>query len=1313
MKQNKTHTIRPAALAALLAAFTPQALNAAVEDVTTQYIINATFDGNKTPWNIVSNMSSTTQENHTQEFWTSDTSNGYFQMSQTANDLPDGFYRLTANGFTRSGGETAQQTCLYAISGGKEYATPLKLLHSETAAYGSTPDNTAQASEAFSKGYWLNTIDGIEVTGGKLTIGARNCGQLRAGSSNGSWTILGNVRLYRLTGSDLQPLMASALEQAGTLADGSDDAGLAEAIRAASAVTPGELTWEDIKALEKAMDSFRQTRMLAATADRPADATHLIRNAGFEDGFTPSLPTANGGYASPNGWTLAYGPTHTNNNIGRGSSTLMQSGYDNTVAPTEGGQALAARMRWTTASVLDLSQPLSLPAGRYTLAADMGNLGATETATLALTAPDGTELCRLTPSSATPSTQESPAFDLQASGTCTLRVKLVQSRQTDARMAVDNLRLTYYGTDALTPAAQAEAFMPTLNRPLETFIRSFNGKAMQKTAWETLLSRVKEAEGLKDAPGATAADLKAAAENLEAALKAARPSLDAYDRLARTLRLFASTPFQGDAAFQTAYADAQAVLTQAAADEEEADAANAALRKAYIACLVAHADGTAIDATSFISNPDFEEGEHTVPAQEFNVYEPEGWTVDFASDGRATGYKHIRAIPYGTAYDGTTPERPDEAWGGNTLYFRTNWEAAHQMRAWQEIALPAGHYRLSVGANHLSGTPSTRSSYLQLPDGTRHSLWPAGTASWETLTQEFELEEEGDVTLSFGFTTPGGDNAVKLLVDHIQLELLAPDYVSDYLEALSEAKETRGQVEEAAFPSVASAIDKAIAAGVDDGEEASFSAATGALREASRYGRSACSIELSTGNATRLIANPEADDGTKGWTVTQVSVLDKESYKGIQDNYFDGGDWNAQAWKASMTQTLYLPEGYYALSATGRCSGNATLTLTVNGDTIGFPPEGNSGGNIHAYAGENSAEAGTNNGKGYGWNRRHLAFHLAENTACTLKVEASADAPEQWFSIDGFTLSYAAAKGTAKAEDGRITASGIIGAEDLALLADEETRSADLRGLKGLIGEPDWPEDMNPNCIIYAPVGLLEKSTNIVCNHICTNLSLKDKMPFNAPEGFVARTASYARTAYTDGYPETLVLPFAGTAPEGFIIEEVSEEHESHLKTSATADETLAAGKAYLMTYSGETTDTQTTELTFTATDADIAAYEAPVEEGLFGSTDFYYVDGTTGPVYMLSATDNSFRLAAAGSYSAPFRACFSPSAPTAQANLRLIRDHTTGMASPDDGTAGNAPVNVYDTAGRLIRRNVERDEAVHGLQRGIYIINHQKIYIK
>ena len=139
-----------------------------------------------------------------------------------------------------------------------------------------------------------------------------------------------------------------------------------------------------------------------------------------------------------------------------------------------------------------------------------------------------------------------------------------------------------------------------------------------------------------------------------------------------------------------------------------------------------------------------------------------------------------------------------------------------------------------------------------------------------------------------------------------------------------------------------------------------------------------------------------------------------------------------------MTQTLYLPEGYYALSATGRCSGNATLTLTVNGDTIGFPPEGNSGGNIHAYAGENSAEAGTNTGKGYGWNRRHLAFHLAENTACTLKVEASADTPEQWFSIDGFTLSYAAAKGTAKAEDGRITASGIIEAEDLALLAGED-----------------------------------------------------------------------------------------------------------------------------------------------------------------------------------------------------------------------------------------------------------------------------------
>ena len=237
--------------------------------------------------------------------------------------------------------------------------------------------------------------------------------------------------------------------------------------------------------------------------------------------------------------------------------------------------------------------------------------------------------------------------------------------------------------------------------------------------------------------------------------------------------------------------------------------------------------------------------------------------------------------------------------GSGLLYMRTNWDAAQNMRVYQDVWLPAGKYRLSADINHLSGTPDRQYTYVET-GGTHLSLWPSATGTWETVTQEFELEEDGEITLSFGFSTPGGNNAVKLLADHVKLELVPPTYITNYVAAMQEALKWQEQLDATAFPSVAERLSAAIGTEVGNGEEAAYLAATALLQEAAAYGRSACAINQENGDATGILANPEANEGTTGWETSLTSIQNRESYKGTTDNYFEGGNQDETAWEASM-----------------------------------------------------------------------------------------------------------------------------------------------------------------------------------------------------------------------------------------------------------------------------------------------------------------------------------------------------------------------------------------------------------------------------
>lgn len=990
-----THIYHILAAAAILTGAMP--LHAAVEDVTS-YIINPNFSTN-TAWNISSNAySSTNRSNNCQEFYTTDLSNCWFNMNQVINNLPEGVYRFTINGFTRAGDRNISQTAIYATATDKEYMTPIILRHQDT-SYGSMPNAMNSASAAFystAGNYWLNTIDNIIVEDGTLTIGARNTGQLQNGGDDGTWTIMGNAKLYRLTGSDLQPLMNEIITEAQTLADEGDFTGksaLSEAIATAESVNSDDLTLSDIRALKTAILRYRKARMTDASENNDIDATYLIANAGFENGAEFKTGTANGNYSEPKGWTLTYGNLDVNNNAGMASASIEQAGPNICITPTERNWAYSARMRWSSNSYVNLGQDITLPAGTYKLSADMANLcDASTCPTITLTSEKGNQVATLTGTATTLTTYNSNEFTIDYDQTVSLHINLSQNGQSNTAMAVDNLKLTYYGTGKIDEAEQVDGLIRELNKVLEVFVNQYNiRKDIPTSSWNNLIDCVKDAELVKDNTSSTPEDVQTAIDNLN------------------------------------------------------------------------------------------------------------------------------------------------------------------------------------------------RSMYR-------------------------------------------------------------------------------------------------------------------------------CGIDPETGDAKALIVNPKADDNLNGWTQTLTNIRNEESWRGTTDNYFDGGNWGASSgWQAYMKQELYLPAGYYSLSAIARCASQVNMTMSICDATLQIKANDNKGGNIWNYSSEGSAERGVNAGNGYGWNKYSIGFYVEEDTPCTLEVNAKTGNIYQWFSIDDFSLTYAAEKGSISTANNHISAQGAIEAAELTAAITPETRSIDLTAVTVLVGTPVWPEDMNPNCIIYAPLGMIDRSENIVCNGICQSLNLTDRKPFNAPVQFTAQTASYTRNAYRDGLYETIVLPFNAPKPEGlFSWEEIVEENNGYLKTDQTTDETLECGKAYLMRYTGAAEETGIDQL-YQTTNATIEAYSAPEEKGLFGSTDFYTVESELDGIYMLSSTDGVFRLAEANSISAPFRACYKSTGDGTNINLNIFND-VTGISETE---ATPQKVSVYTVDGRLLKADVNVSEATIGLKPGVYIINHKKITIK
>lgn len=237
--------------------------------------------------------------------------------------------------------------------------------------------------------------------------------------------------------------------------------------------------------------------------------------------------------------------------------------------------------------------------------------------------------------------------------------------------------------------------------------------------------------------------------------------------------------------------------------------------------------------------------------------------------------------------------------------------------------------------------------------------------------------------------------------------------------------------------------------------------------------------------------------------------------------------------------------------------------------------------------------------------------------------------------------------------------------------------------------------------------------------YTCANLVLTDGADFYTPVAFTATEATYSRTLPETSTWGTIVLPFSAETIEGASLYEATEIVADGSEESILAVQPLAGGMLEANTpalFQGETAGTA---VTFSASDAEVAAtadavltktigesgytltgslstINALAEGNLFIAKDMFWSVGTQNTIGM-----QAFRAYIDASESAP-----------AQVNaLRImVGDATSIRQALSDGTL---PVDVYNLQGVQLLRNVERNAALEGLPAGIYIVGGKKVMKK
>lgn len=234
-----------------------------------------------------------------------------------------------------------------------------------------------------------------------------------------------------------------------------------------------------------------------------------------------------------------------------------------------------------------------------------------------------------------------------------------------------------------------------------------------------------------------------------------------------------------------------------------------------------------------------------------------------------------------------------------------------------------------------------------------------------------------------------------------------------------------------------------------------------------------------------------------------------------------------------------------------------------------------------------------------------------------------------------------------------LTLSGGWTADSLAALKWEDCRALDLTGIA--LPAQALPFQQQPaNTIIYVSndnASYVPTQWDFVVSssgdtHVLLNQAqITDGTPLycDRPIEVQAGQITYTRKAYTDGFWETLCLPFDCTLPENFSAEKLDQFDEQGSKLFFTQTGAVTANTPVIIRYTGEKDQETSTLLQVTNSDGTLLPTvngNESANKNFIGTYTFKIFDSTQQrPAYLLNEDGDTFVRAAQGSTLSPFRA--------------------------------------------------------------------------
>lgn len=244
--------------------------------------------------------------------------NTTFDVYQELTGVPNGTYRISAQGFYRDGGYANAATkhangteTLNAEFYANDVTRPVPSIFDGAGKNGTTGVNTSQgyipngqgdASNYLTNGLYAITPIRVTVTDGTLRIGIR-----KSVAVENDWTVFDNFSLTYLGGSeqpeDTRYPTALAAAQAARDANETSQAGAAQAAL-------DQYEWTDAERATKSDDEIEAAITVltnAATISNAGQvATGLIQNANFKGGTSSATASGGGRVEYPTGWSFIH-----------------------------------------------------------------------------------------------------------------------------------------------------------------------------------------------------------------------------------------------------------------------------------------------------------------------------------------------------------------------------------------------------------------------------------------------------------------------------------------------------------------------------------------------------------------------------------------------------------------------------------------------------------------------------------------------------------------------------------------------------------------------------------------------------------------------------------------------------------------------------------------------------------------------------------------------------------------------------------------------------------------------------------------------